>query len=418
MMVGSPTGQARRRPYVWWHAHSLEQFEKIRAVEGMRRFLDPEIATAARFARLQLRETEARLNSVTNIDCLWNGEAVHFELTTRPLFMEYAARLYEEALREALRRFPGFTDHVVEDGPELGERRLRFVSGKHHFAKLFMLSWIGQLHREKLVSVAESFRILPDESGVMRRGRRQLRLCVTPDRPKTDRSTLEEVRACLLEGREFPIDPTPRRCDPKLVSTLLTEMTLPELAYLNWKEIRTPLSPADEALFKSLRTFDSAEIARCIADGADPNAINESGDTPLCDLVQNDREMVPELGESWEALQGRTPLTTFEERKACIQVLLDAGAHLDLVGPGGSLPIAMAVLRKDDETLDWLLSLGADDTIEFNDDSYPGDWPPTWDYAISDCSVADCEAERETEERTWRVLCRHRQAPDGTMPGA
>lgn len=408
----------RQRVHVWRRVYSFDQFRKIHEVARMRRELATDIAAATKFARCQIRGPQCWYNVSHFFDGVWQGEPVVFDPVIRPLFMEYALRLYELAARDALEKFPGFTDHVVEDGPDLGERRLVFTDSKHDLALPFMINQMWSLHEAKAVCVAESVRAEPDERGIRIGGRRQMKLFITLDRPSMDKTTWEEVRDGITAHGGFPVDAVPRQCDFKLVRPMRCEMSLPELAYLNWDSVRRPLSKADTALFKAVETFDPAEISRWLAAGADPNAIDDTGNTPLTELVSTDRweHVKPEPGESWESLRGRIPPVTPDERKACIQVLLDAGADLDLCGPNTCTLLSNVVLRKDETLLDWLLELGADDTILNFDDNYPGDWPTAWDYAASDCSIASGPEEEDEAERTWRALRRHRQAPDGTWP--
>lgn len=418
MTGGQPREHSERRPHVWRRAFSYDQFEKIDKVARMRRELPTDVATATKFARCQIRDPGGWYRVSHSFDGIWQGEPVSFDPVIRPLFMEYAIRLYEQAARDAAERFPGFTDHLVEDGPEIGERRIVFTSPLHDLALPYMIRRMWSLHEDRVVSVAESISVQPDEPCGRIGGRRQMKLFVTLDRPSTDKSTWEEVRACFAEGKVFPIDTSSRQCDFKLAGPMRCEMSLPELAYLNWEDVRKPLSEADKMLFKAVETFNPAEISRCLALGADPNAIDHVGETPLIELASTDRweSVKPEPGESWEDLRARIPPVTFDERKACIQVLLSAGAHLDVSGPNSSTSLSRAILSKDEELLEWLLELGTDDTIMGFDDSFPGEWPTAWDRAISECSAAGGPEEREQAERTWKILRRHRQAPDGTLP--
>ncbi len=406
-----------RRPYIWSRAYSHDQFQKVGNVARMRRALNPDIAAATKFARCQIIDPQGWYNVGHSFDGIWEGEPVYFDPVIRPLFMEYAACLYELAAQEALERFPGFTDFTVEDGPDLGERRLVFTSTKHDLALPFMFHRMYSLAEEKAAAVAESIRVELDDS-VRIGGRRKMKLFVSLDRSTTDKGTWEEVRACFAEGKPFPIDTIPRQCDIKLVARMRTSLSIPELVYMNWADVKKPLSVADQALLDAVRTFDPEELARCIAAGADPNAMDSSGDTALIDLIQSEpwHYVKPEPGVDWEDQVAGIPSIPLEQRKACIQVLLDAGAHIDLHGPDATSPLAMAVLRKDEDLLEWLLMLGADDTIQY-DDSYPAEWPTAWDWAAGDCSCADVGEERDAAERTWRMLRKHRQAPDGTMPG-
>lgn len=409
----------RQHAHVWRRVYSFDQFKKIHEVASMRRELAADIAAATKFARCQIRDPRCWYHVLDAFDGVWQGEPVELVPVIRPLFMEYARHLYEMAACDALEKFPGFTDHVVEDGPDLGERRLVFTDSKHDLALPFMINRMWSLHEAKAVSVSESIRAEPDERGGRIGGRRIMNLFVTLDRPMTDRTTWEEVRDRIIAEGNFPVDRSPRQCDFHLAGPMRCEMSLPELAYLNWDVVRKPLGEADIALFKAVATFDPAEISRCLAAGANPNAIDKTGETPLMALVSTDERqeyVKPEPGESGGALRMSLSPVTLEERQACIQVLLDAGADLDLCGPNECTPLSTVVLNKDDALLDWLLAQGADDTIINFDDEYPGGWPTVWDYAASDLSVAFTPAEEKEAERTWRALRRHRQAPDGTPP--
>lgn len=404
----------KRRVHVWTRALSLDQFEKIREVEWMRRSLDPEVVAATLFARCQIRDT-GRWHKVSHrFDGSWEGEPVDFIATVRPLFMNYAARLYEAAAREALELFPGFTDHIVEDGPELGERRIVFTSGKQDLARCYMMGRIWRLADEGKFKVGESIRAEPAPLSYSRYGRRTLNLEVWFDRPVTDEVMSKEIEARLSRGESYPLDPTPRQCDMKLAAAMRAEMSLPELAYMNWEHARKPLTPADQALFKAVETFDRSTIAAALAQGADPNAIDEYGEPPLAQLANYDRWMyvATEKGETEEDLKARVPPVSTAERIACMEVLHRAGAHLDFTGPDGLTPLSSAVLAKHVEAVEWLLRMGADDTINCYGDSWPGAWPTAWDYASSDASIERTEA----AEQTYRAFRRYRQGPDGKLP--
>ncbi len=411
--------ESKRRPYIWTRALSYEQFRKIEKVKLARYDLSSEVAEATRFARCQIRDLGRWDRTYRSFDGVWQGKRVNFDPVIRPLFMEYAARLYECAAIDALGRFPGFADHMVENGSDIGERRLVFASPRHELAKTYMIMRMWSLDQDKKISVAENFRVVEEEPAIQIRGYPQLKLYINLDRPLTDETTWEEVRSFFAEGREFPLNQSPRQCDFSLAGDMRCEMSLPELACLNWDKVRKPLTKADKTLFNCLEKFDPAKIARCLAAGADPNAIGVEDETPIARLSSTDMlEFIkPRRGETWEELQKRIPPVSVELRRACIKILLDAGAHIDLCGLDGCTAVVNAVLRKDNDLLAWLLEQGADDTIECFTDSDPGEWPTAWDYAASDISCAYSPEERELAEQTWELLRKHRQTPEGWMPG-
>lgn len=377
--------------------------------------LAEDVAKAMRFAPCQIRDPGGWYDVHRSFDGIWEGEEVSFEPVLRPLYMEYGTRLYEAAAREAIDRFPGFADHIVEDGPDIQERRLVFTDRAHDLVLPFIVDRMYALDKDKAVSSTESVVIGEARPGIRVDNRRILPLHVTLDRPVTDEATWQEVQGCFSAGRMLPLDPSPRQCDFGLVRSMLCDLSWLELAYLNWGEVRKPLTRADEALFAAVHLFDPAAIARSLAAGADPNALDNGDETPLTQLASTEpwHSITPKDGESWEDARSRAQSVAFEDRKACMEVLLDAGAHVDLCGPDGTTALTVAVLNKDDKLLEWLLMLGADDTADGFDDSSPGDWPPAWDFAASDLTVEPGPA----SERVWQLLRRYRQAPNGTRPG-
>lgn len=377
--------------------------------------LAEDVAKAMRFAPCQIRDPGGWYNVIRPFDGLWEGEQVSFEPVLRPLYMEYGARLYEAAAREAIERFPGFAEHIVEDGPDIQERRLVFTDRAHDLVLPFIVNRMYALDQDRAVSATESV-VVGEVTPRIRVGdRRTLSLRVTLDRPATDEVTWQEVQGCFSSDRMLPLDPSPRQCSFGFVRPMLCDLSWHELAYLNWTEVRKPLTPADEALLAAVRTFDPTGIARSLAAGADPNALGDGDETPLTLLASTEpwHYVTLEDGESWDDLRRRSPLVSFEDRKACMEVLLDAGAHVDLCGPNGSTALTATALNKDDKLLEWLLAMGADDTADGYDDSSPGDWPPAWDFAASELTVEP----GPDSERVWRLLRRYRQAPDGTRPG-
>lgn len=300
--------------------------------------LAEDVAKAMRFASCQIRDPGGWYNTIRSFDGFWEGEKVSFEPVLRPLYMEYGARLYEAAAREAIERFPGFADHIVEDGPDIQERRLVFTDRAHDLVLPFIVNRMYALDADKAVSSTESVVVGETGRGICVGGRRKLSLHVTLDRPATDEATWQEVQGCFSAGRMLPLDPSPRQCSFSLVRPMLCDLSWHELAYLNWAEVRKPLTPADEALLAAVRIFDPTGIARSLAAGADPNAFDDGDETPLTLLASTElwHNVTREDGESWDDLRRRALPAFFEDRKACMEALLEAGAHLDLCGPEGT----------------------------------------------------------------------------------
>ena len=402
------------RAYVWSQAYSVDQVKKVSDIGCLRqRFLSTEMATLTQFSRCQLCGPNGWHNHISPFDGIWDGEVVRFDPVFRHLGMEYTAQLYQLAAHDMAERFPRFAEHVIEDGPDIGERRLYFTTGQHDLAANYLRNKIWSLHDQKVVAVHENIRVEANPKGDARRGQKHLKVFVDLDCPVTDPTTWNHIRDQLSRGHLPTTDPTPHQCDISQVSSMITSLSVPELVLLNWKQIRNPLSPAETAMFKAAAMADPEGIALCLANGANPNAINDSDLSAITTVVQYD---LSGGRSSAEADGEEDPAVLLEKQKTCIRYLLDAGAHIDAMGAEGMSPVTAAALQKCHQLLDWILKLGANDTV----DGVPEnccDLPPAWDYAITDEFLDAHEDWAENSALTLKALEQNRQAPDGSWGG-
>lgn len=389
------SGQA----FVWSRAYSPDQIRKVGEVARFRRRFPPSLQQATRFARCQVRCSVARPSRHRCVEGLWDGERVLFDLDVRPLFLDHAQLYYERAARAAQAAFPGFQDHAVEDGPAQGERRLSFTNASHDLALPFMVGILCRLARDKAVRIGESATMTPlaAAAGTMR----TVAVSVALDRPAIAVSDIDALSASLEQGLPLPIDQQERPCDPALIFPTIAVLSLPELVYLNWAEVRKHPGAAELGLLAAARALDAAALGRHLADGADPNILSEGGRSALFEVVAAEAP-ADDPGAD-------------DRRRLCLRALLDAGADVDCHGPDEVTPLAMAILRRRDDLTDWLLGEGADDAIK-DLAADPSEWPTAWDWAASERTVAALDR-LEDAERVWRVLRARRQAPDGTRPG-
>ena len=399
------TAPAPRPAYVWSRHFSSEQGDLLLDLARTRCRLDPAIAEASRFARVQPLLRRPRWPS-TRVNARWQGELVDIDVEVEPLLHRFALRLYEEAFKIAVATFPGFTDCTFEDGPDIGERRLRFTNRSAGLAAPFLWTEVWDLAKRNVVQLGECQEATPVESCHNR-----IRLRLSLDLPFVDEVTCKAIAEKIARGDLVKLDPRPRSCDPIAVRELLTELTLPELVRLNWDVARKMPTPLDQRLLKAAGRSDPEAIHELLAQGADPNALDEYGYSVIHDVANVPPLMSvsavddPRIREGWQ-------LVPFERTKACLDALLAAGASLDAAGPQGFTPLVEAVLWKHEELVIYLLEHGADDTIDAFQD-YLGEWPAAWEYASADCTAEPGEA----SERTYAALARLRQAPDGTGPG-
>lgn len=266
---------------------------------------------------------------------------------------------------------------------------------------------------------SECFRISEVDAGSKVSAVPEYAIFVALDRSKISDSICREISDIVKDGIPFPVSQEPQQCDPRRAVEMLTDVSLPELVYLNWDHCRKPLSDLDRQLHEAVRRFDPAELATLIDSGADPNCIDEYNETVLSEIVENEPWMYepPKDQETTDDLKERSLMVTFERKSKCIDVLLERGAHIDLAAPNQVTPLTRAVLCGSPEMVLFLLRRGADDTIRSFDDGHSAQWPTAWDYACSDRELAHDPEERLLMEKIWQALRAERQAPNGLLPG-
>ena len=407
-----PVDPSPKRPaFIWRRQFSFDQMEKIKRVHSAQG-LSPAIRAQARYARCQLQDTDRRdrVHHCFNGD--WEGHKANFELCLRPLFVDYAAAVYTRVLQEAFAYYPNFQRHYVEDGPYVGERRLVFPDQLDEAAAYWMRTRFWDLAEKGDVHVSESFSVQVNQRGSGIVGYTPMVVTVALDRERIDRETWEEVRQVVSQGRAFPVDTRPRQCDSHLSQELLAELSQPELAMLNWDDLRKPLTAVDRELFAAIEAFDLARIAAALAAGADPNAVSESAhETPLTLVAEfrwADRVPSQTQADYEQALRdhpGPAPEVVIE----VINRLIAAGAAVDWADLNETTPLAEACLNSEARIVEHLLKLGADPSIRCYDDECPGEWGTAWEFAdYRGNPVVDND-----DESAWNALVQRWPPPYG-----
>ncbi len=124
---------------------------------------------------------------------------------------------------------------------------------------------------------------------------------------------------------------------------------------------------------RPLHIAATKEIAELlISKGADVNAKNENGQTPLFDAAVAGHKEIVELlianGANVNAKNdyGTTPL--HNSKKEIVELLIAKGADVNAKCKGGAPPLHIATTRADNETTEILISKGADVNVVDNFD--------------------------------------------------
>ena len=171
-----------------------------------------------------------------------------------------------------------------------------------------------------------------------------------------------------------PYDLTPVSFKWDEIKEYFVELSLPQLA-LTMPHLMHAHSTIDELLLDACRNRDWESIQFALAKGADVNALTEQGESALQLLIESHAET--------------------DETIRIIDVLLDAGADIDLFGITGMQPLTAAFYEDDVEIVRHLLEKGSNPNynsflMDAFDDDYQKDVACTILSSIDTKESFDC----------------------------
>ena len=158
---------------------------------------------------------------------------------------------------------------------------------------------------------------------------------------------------------EWTPDTTPRSFRWEEIKGFFVELTLDQLRLVLYKHMHKH-SKLDDALFLACEELDIEAIQFCLDKGANINAINEYGDTPLNYAISSQYGHFIKMDEKYtreeeDALREKGMALS----RKVVAYLLEHGADIDLYGYDGMQPLCEAYYNGDVELVRFLLEKGA-----------------------------------------------------------
>jgi hypothetical protein len=313
-------------------------------------------------------------------------------------------------MKDTLMRYPNFTRVEFEDGHLIGERRILFPERLDEAATTWLHTRFWQLAEKGDIRVAERFSASFVENAAIVGRRAKVHCEIDLDLPQTDDSTWHQISAALSQGKVPEIDSSPRRCDPCLSIKLLEHVSIPELFLLNWEACLPPFSEADRALQKAAEKLDVPAMRAALKAGANPNCFERKYHrTPLGNVVEETARNVSDEEYS-EAVAEQKDILALD----AVDLLIEAGAAVDLAGYNEATPLASACLNSSAKLITKLLEHGADPTISCHNDDRLGAEGTAWDFASYRC---DPNIDND-DDTAWDALAEfHPQPFEGAWIG-
>ena len=396
----------RKAAYIWTREHSprrLQSLEKIRKSWAIL-FNEEEFGHYQPIQYLPLKHMN---NSKIEFDTVLNGKSTRINLkvfTTREWFIR---EVYNKANELTRLRYPDYDSHYFIDGDRIGERRIKFHSERHALSRYHLISallWVINNYEPK-IKVNESqdskLYISKDKSKPV------LNYLVIRHLDEIDHNIISQIASEIKTYGHPILSDTFVDFSWDDIKNSFTELSEPELVYLNWEKAKPSFSEADIALINAASNLNINAVQQALADGANPNTM-DGENTILSSVITAWKDYVSS-NSSLEKVtcHKKNNLISFDQVKELMRLLLDAGANPDWYSPRGVNPLTEAALLHQSELAGLLLEYDADAAINcFIDNGIT--YPSAWDYVVTDGFVVD--ESREARELFYEMV-RHRSTP-------
>ena len=163
----------------------------------------------------------------------------------------------------------------------------------------------------------------------------------------------------------FPYDKTPHSYSWDEIKHFFVELTLHQLALTFPEELLHKHTMIDDDLFSACKRLDLEGMKHAIDKGANINSINKYGDTPLATIfscIQDKQCWRPSDNEPSPTEKGED---YFDEFRPFADLLIEAGADVDLFGREGEAPLLEAYYSCSTKAVKYLLEKGANPNYNY-----------------------------------------------------
>lgn len=158
---------------------------------------------------------------------------------------------------------------------------------------------------------------------------------------------------------DYPFDKTLRSFKWDEIKDMFIELTLDQLRLVQ-KEQMHKCTSLDETLFNACGRLDIEGVRHAIELGANVNALNENGNSPITETIRYSSEHFVDFKKRYsEEEYQELASKALELSKPIVQLLLDHGADIDLFGFDGMQPLLAAYYDHNVNMTDFLLQNGS-----------------------------------------------------------
>lgn len=389
----------RKHAYIWTKEHTPERLSNLQNIRSSWSTLFDE-TEVGHYQPIQYLPHFIGINR-RHFNVVINGDKTEIYLrvfTTREWFIR---EVYNKATKLTRMRYPDYDAHHFIDGDRIGERRIVFHSERHGLSRShlrYALFDITEKAKQKITVTEFCHKTVRASTN---QSKSQMDYIVVLDVDEINHEIMCKVEE-RIKNNNFPtLSVKPLNFSWDEIKSYFTELSEPELVYLNWDEAEPSLSVHDKALFKAVDQLDITMVKQALTDGANLNRLYSEESILSCLISAWDNYI------SFPEHHNDTSIS-LSNVKEIMHLLLDKGAHPDLHHPEGTSALTDTALAQQPELAEILLEYGADSSISF----YADMGPSAWSFAQID--GFNIEVELGARE-VFYTMVRHRSTPAFTQ---
>ncbi|WP_180128127.1 MULTISPECIES: hypothetical protein [unclassified Acinetobacter] len=393
----------KKHAYIWTREHSPERLFNLEKIRSSWSILFGE-KKVGHFQPIQYLPNPTAKNS-NHFDIVIEGDKTKVYLrvfTTKEWFIR---EVYNKATELTRIRYPDYDAHHFIDGDRVGERRIVFHSERHGLSRNHLRYALFDITEKSKPEITVTEFCRKTVRASTSTSKSQMDYIVVLDVDEINHEIVYKVEE-WIKNNNFPtLSEKPLNFSWDEIKSYFTELSEPELVYLNWAEAEHSLSVHDKALFKAVNQLDITMVNQALNDGANLNRFCSEQSILSCLIsAWNDYITFPD--------HHNTNSISLSHVKEMMQLLLDKGVHPDLHHPDGANALTDTVLAQQPELAEILLEYGADSSISLYTDMGMAPEPSAWSFAQIDGFNIDVEL---GAREVFYAMVRHRSTPAFTQ---
>jgi hypothetical protein len=347
--------------YAWEEFQIIEKVRNVMCLKKTSRF-------GGNYEPYQVRQYSSSLYRL-GCSAKINNEEVSITLNMKTLKLKFAMQVWEIAQAMTKRKYWHYLKHEWIKGSDPIKELVLTCEQRKEAEKYFQQKLMEVCQDEKLmVSESATFRACPDN--LHKPDELNLDVCINVDE-LTDEITNKIHYQFWKNKQHYPLDQKNIRFTYEDIKYYFIYLNVHLLGLLNAEDGVKDISAAEKELFDSAERLNLEGMLKAISDGADINAIDNTGETAITKVIRASKYDFYPLAdkEAFEKFQRETPEFTNEEKIMVAQKLLDTGADINFFGPDGINGLMGTSYQHNPVLMRFLLDNGANPNFNY----YPED---------------------------------------------